>query len=276
MATVAPASKMSRQNALLVIVFFAAGGLYFFYDGWIAEKYQRQNIDWPFVAADIADPAGLAKALSDSDAPVATYIRDKLRPEGRKLLNSVTGDRAIMAEAFANELNAVVIRGDLYNSKIFSGVSITDETQKLIDVEEPKKAELPIRNRLLLMDAYSDYLAPGHWKDGRPNANLMFNRVYCPILCVVVIAYFLISFLRIRDRKIVADDSGLKLANGQVISYGDIQTIDKRFFDAEGHFTISYAQGDSTKQVKLTGRQYDGLAGLLEELVKRTGAAPAQ
>lgn len=111
--------------------------------------------------------------------------------------------------------------------------------------------------------------------NGKPDANLMFNRYYGPIGCGVIALYSLISLVRISRRGIVADDSGLAIDGGATIPYGSIEKIDKRYFDKDGYFFLEYGDGGATRKVKLTDRKYDSLGQLLDEVVKRTGAAPA-
>jgi len=113
-----------------------------------------------------------------------------------------------------------------------------------------------------------------HTKNDQPDGTLQLNRIYGPMVCAVVAVYFLISAVRLNSKKITADEQGLHLPQGRIIAYNSINKIDKRSFDKEGHFTIEY-QGEGTdKQLKLSDRTYDHLPLLLDEIVRRTGAAP--
>jgi len=109
--------------------------------------------------------------------------------------------------------------------------------------------------------------------DGKPTANLLFNQ-YAPIPLVAVAAFAVVSALRLTSRKIAADDHGLTTASGRLITYDDIKKIDKRFFDKAGHFTVTYSDAGTERQLKISDRKYDNLGLLLDELVRRTGAAP--
>lgn len=115
-----------------------------------------------------------------------------------------------------------------------------------------------------------------HTQDGKPDGTLQFNRIYGPVLFSVAVLYFLISAFRLNAQKIIADEQGLHLSPKSVIAYNSIKKIDKRFFDKEGHFTIEYHSGTTDKRLKLSDKMYDNLGLLLDEVVRRTGAAPAE
>ena len=75
--------------------------------------------------------------------------------------------------------------------------------------------------------------------------------------------------------KIEADQEKIVVHCGPTIAYPDIRSIDKRDFEKSGRFTINYAVGDQTRNLQLSSRKYDNLQAILDEIVKRTGAAPA-
>jgi hypothetical protein len=106
--------------------------------------------------------------------------------------------------------------------------------------------------------------------------DVRINRYYGPIAAILGAVYFGVSAMRDRGRKLVANERGLTLENGQLIEYSAMRRIDKRFFDSEGHFTIDYAGEAGEHKVKLRDRRYDNLALLLDEVVKQTGAAPVE
>jgi len=114
-----------------------------------------------------------------------------------------------------------------------------------------------------------------HIKDGQPDANLMANRIYLPLAAMIYGSYMLFSSIRLRTKKIVADSAQLTLSNGEPVDYSQITQIDKRFFEKEGHFTVFYKKNGQEMKIKLSGQNYDGLGLLLDELVRCTGAAPA-
>jgi len=111
---------------------------------------------------------------------------------------------------------------------------------------------------------------------GEPKFDLMFNRVYGPVACGAAGLYFLIGAIRLKAKKIIADENGLTFSNGKTISYAGMKKIDKTPLEKKGYFSIEYEQGQATKTLKLTDRQYDNLGLLLDEIIRRTGAAPAE
>lgn len=112
-------------------------------------------------------------------------------------------------------------------------------------------------------------------KDGKPSANLLFNR-YVPIPLAIMAGYFLLAAKKAPKFRIVADENGLSIDGGRTIPYKAITQIDKRYFEKEGHLSLIYTENDTEKKLKLTDRRYDNLGMVLDELVRRTGAQPAQ
>lgn len=105
---------------------------------------------------------------------------------------------------------------------------------------------------------------------------IRMNQIYIPVACAIAAVYFVVSAYRLKSRTITAARSELEFSNGLKIAYGDIQQIDKRFFEKEGHFTLDYEQGGVAQKLKLTDRTYDGLGLVLDEIVRQTGAASAE
>jgi len=111
--------------------------------------------------------------------------------------------------------------------------------------------------------------------EGKPTANLQFNR-YAPIPLVIIAIVSAISAQGVASRKIVADEKGLVFPGGELIAYASIESIDKRFFEKEGRFSVQYSEGGVSKTIRFSDRKNDNLGLLLDEVVRRTGAAPAE
>jgi len=180
MTVVAPASKVSRQNAWIITIMCVALALWFLYDGWISQSFQDKHL----------------------------VNKDK-----------------VSLKKFKEQSRQPDFQPDL--------------------------------------------------QDFQPDVQLKFHRYWGPPICGALAVFFLIAALRARSRKVLCDDTGLTLANGQTIPYSKIKQIDKSFFEKEGHFTITCAQDVPVGKVKLSSRKYDNLAALLSEIISRTGAAPS-
>jgi hypothetical protein len=115
-----------------------------------------------------------------------------------------------------------------------------------------------------------------HTDNGKPDPNLQANRYYIPAAGVLLAIYEAFISLRLAGKRWTLDDRGLTGSNGQTISLDQITTIDQRFFQSEGHFTIGYNSPGGPQKLKLSDRTYDNLVPFFDELVKRTGAAPTQ
>ena len=111
--------------------------------------------------------------------------------------------------------------------------------------------------------------------EGKPTISLYINQ-YAIIPLAVIAVYFALAAKRLNAKRIEADDTALSFSHGLKIPYNSIQQIDKRFFEKEGHFTIEHDADGSIKKLKLNDRTYDGLGLLLDEIVRRTGAAPPE
>ena len=122
--------------------------------------------------------------------------------------------------------------------------------------------------------AYDGYLNQGFIAEhsdeqGRPNGTLAFNQKSPPFL--IGGALLLGGYLYvIRNRKVVADDDALIIADKQKIPYNAIEKIDKTHFEKRGFFTITYKseQGGETQRT-LSDREYDNLGPILDHLIAK-------
>lgn len=105
--------------------------------------------------------------------------------------------------------------------------------------------------------------------DGKPTATMKFNRrspAFFIGAAVLLGAYLFV----IKNRKIVADENELIISNKERIAYNSIQKIDKTYFGSKGYFIIIYKNKDDREvNRKLSGRTYDNLAAVLDELVAK-------
>ena len=110
--------------------------------------------------------------------------------------------------------------------------------------------------------------------DGKMTPNLVFNR-YIPFPLGLYVLYCFFAATRVKTKRIVLDEKGLCLENQTPIPIEHISYIDNRYFKEDGVFIVGSTNDGKTKKIKITDRKYDNLAELLEELIKQTGAAPA-
>ncbi len=84
----------------------------------------------------------------------------------------------------------------------------------------------------------------------------------------------LIWFWRVKFKRIIADDQGLHLPNGSVVTYSAMKVIDNRRWPGAGLVTIEY--GDAAGHVHhaiLDAVIYENLPPLLNEVIARATAA---
>lgn len=272
MAVVAPGSQYSRNTAMMIAVIALAAGGWFLYDGWMGEKFQRENIDWSLRADDVSNWVAFSGRLKNPKSAADRLVRAKLSSDGRSLVDKhggVSPAPEALQRGLLEELNDLLRRPDFYDRSVLAGAAFGEETQKFIDLGEPKEHEVVIRNRLILADLYPDTIAGGNWRRGEPNASLKFNRYWGPLACLLVALYFVVSAVRIPKQHVVLDDNGLLVAGRGLIGFDQIKKIDKRFFDKEGYFVVTYEQDGTSKDVRLSERKYDNLRAVLDALVAR-------
>ena len=115
--------------------------------------------------------------------------------------------------------------------------------------------------------AYDGYLSKYEWSfrrsfydehviDGKPDGDMIFNQKSPPVFIALAVVLAVWFYAR-KNRKIVAGDNELILADNTKIPYDSIQKIDKTYFDSKGRFTFTYKNEDG-KEVdkKFKSRQY--------------------
>lgn len=135
---------------------------------------------------------------------------------------------------------------------------------------------------MAIIFAYDGYLSKYKWSgrysfykeqvldnDGKPTPTMNFNRKSPPffIAGAVLLGAYLFAM---KDKKLLADENELIINNKKRISYDSIEKIDKTYFDKKGGFVITYkTEGDNEVNWKVSDRQYDNLAAILEHLVAK-------
>lgn len=106
-----------------------------------------------------------------------------------------------------------------------------------------------------------------HTEDGKEDSTLVFNRKSPPYFIAAGVLCGVYLFL-IKDRKIIADESGLVINDKLKIPYDSIQQINKTHFDSKGYFAITY-KNESGKEIncKISDRTYDNLSAVVNEIV---------
>jgi hypothetical protein len=104
----------------------------------------------PIQAADLKDPAGLAKRLQTGADPVSTALRGG---------PPVPGQPPLTPQALADRLNVLLAGPPLYDPRAFRGVPLSAATRRLLARGARPPAPAPELNRRLLEDAYPRELA---------------------------------------------------------------------------------------------------------------------
>lgn len=133
--------------------------------GKLLRKFDLDNLRGsPFSASDLLNVAGLNTRLKDPKDPLGTYLRSRLTPATRQLLDRYIvpnqWDKALQ-DALVDNLNTLLKGPSLYQAERFKAVQLSEETKKLI--KRQPQGEDPIRlNRMLLEDAYPHEIAKSY------------------------------------------------------------------------------------------------------------------
>jgi hypothetical protein len=105
--------------------------------------------------------------------------------------------------------------------------------------------------------------------DDKADSTLAFNRhapYYLGGAAIVLAAYF----WAIKDKKLIADESELRISSDETIKYDSIEQIDRTHFAAKGWFAVMYKdEQGKTVTKKLSDRNWDNLAAVLDQLVAK-------
>ena len=105
--------------------------------------------------------------------------------------------------------------------------------------------------------------------DGQSNPTLALNRKAPPFLIGVAVLMAGYLFV-IRNKKVVADETGLVIDDKINIAYDSIQKIDKTNFDSKGVFIVTYRGADGKESdLKISYKDYDSLGPVLDHLVAK-------
>jgi len=106
-------------------------------------------------------------------------------------------------------------------------------------------------------------------EDGTPDSSLVFNQkspAYFAGAAVLMAA----GLFFLKDKKIVAEENELVLANQKKILYDSIEKIDRTNFDSKGYFVVTYKdQSGKEVDLKISDRKFDNLQAVLDLLVAK-------
>jgi hypothetical protein len=106
-------------------------------------------------------------------------------------------------------------------------------------------------------------------ENGVADSSLEFNKKGAPILlgAAVILGFY---FWAARDRKLVADETELKVGGEDPIPYDKMEQIDKTEFATKGYFLLTYKDFKDRKTVKkFSDRQWDNLSAVLDVLTAK-------
>ena len=102
----------------------------------------------------------------------------------------------------------------------------------------------------------------------------IYNQRWIVLGVGIVALLGLFWYQRVRNRKIQADETGLILANGQVIPWPKIKVIDNVRWHSKGFVRITYTSPENQeKNAVLDGTLYENLSAVLELMAERADQA---
>jgi translation elongation factor EF-4 len=166
------------------------------------------------------------------------------------------------------------LQGDLDNGIIseklrreFEAKDISLSQNVTVSVEEAGSA-------WLITDEATKYLIRKEenglsiYKEG-PDQTMVFNRI-SPFFFMAAAAILALWLKARKDKKLVADENELLISDKLSIRYDSIEKIDKTYFDSKGYFIITFKDKQGTEvNRKLSDRQYDNLAAILDHVVAK-------
>ncbi len=123
-----------------------------------------------FGSIDLQDPEALAGKWRNPSDPLSRYIESNLTPRQKKLLNESNPNSKSEKEfkrTLVAGLNGMLEDPDLYTPERFASVTLTPQTQELIEAEDPEGRQLKRLNLSLIQDAYPGALTRNRTIPGR-------------------------------------------------------------------------------------------------------------
>lgn len=117
---------------------------------------------------DLKDAVGLVEKLLRSPAPMSRHLFEKLEQNTRRQLvdrNDYSKVPQRLKQLLTNDLNRLLAKLDLAQPEFLAGVTLTEETRRLME-QNPQGKERVRLNRMILADAYPDEIAKGQWGRG--------------------------------------------------------------------------------------------------------------
>ena len=114
-----------------------------------------------FANSDFKDVSSLATKLAAPTDAVSIYLTTNLSSSTREtlaLFKNGNASATSLRVALMQDLNSVVLKQSLYSQERFAGITLGEETQKLVAQDSKGRYE-PRLNRLLLAEAYPKELA---------------------------------------------------------------------------------------------------------------------
>ncbi len=121
----------------------------------------EKMVEGPFLLRpqDLKGPAMLARAIRDSEGPLARYLWEELSGETRRLMEEYSlYEDSILAtpqfqESLVADLNRVLQGPSLYEEERFARIQLSDRAKRLME-ENPRGEDLVRLNRILLQEAF--------------------------------------------------------------------------------------------------------------------------
>ena len=126
-------------------------------DGWVMEPPNAASLG----SGDIVDWPALIRRLNEASDPVSAYVNRRLDDSTRSAMATspdTAGSREFRS-ALSKQLGAIVAGPSIYEAARFSGLTLRDETRRLL-ASDPKGRDLARLNRVLFEAAYPREIGP--------------------------------------------------------------------------------------------------------------------
>jgi len=123
----------------------------------LSEQKLTSSIYPLFLMDDIEEISLLIQKLHNKSDAVSQYLASQFSSDTNRMIEYIENsniDPVILKRTLVAELNKIIKNGSLYDGQRFAGVTLSEETLKLI-ARNPENDELEYLNRHLLEDTYS-------------------------------------------------------------------------------------------------------------------------
>lgn len=183
-----------------------------------------------FVPKDVGNLESFVLKMKDPRTEMAKFVKSKLSKETLDLLDKYAGtdQSQVLLKSVVKDLNGIIESDtSIYNPELFSGITLNDQTKKLLEIkEEPGASPAVVKenivrlNRLLLTDAFPEDIKSRLKLYRRKyvfDLGTIFGWIFAPIAFVMGVPW--------KDCQVIGGLLGKRLVINEFVTYAELATI---------------------------------------------------